>query len=90
MLDADLMCVCRDSAVLVESRFQPCCLSELKGASSHFALLITRHLHACWSLCAESVFFRLTQAALTINSLLAGGYYVDVQRRKTQTCTSTR
>lgn len=62
----------------------------LEGASLPFALLITLHLHASWSLCAESVFSRLTQAALTINSLLTGGYYVDDERRKTQTCTNTR
>lgn len=34
--------------------------------------------------------YRLMQAALTINSVLTRDYYVDVQRRKTQTRTNTR
>ena len=50
-----------------------------EAASSLFAFSPS----ASWSPCAERVFFScsgLTQAALTINSLLTGGY-VDVQRR---------
>lgn len=69
-------------------------ISYILHVCSHFASLLPGRRAHKWSVEVYScilavVLHRLMQAVLAINSVLARDYYVDVQRRKTQTGTNT-